>query len=259
MKDWLLGLWRKIWHREEKKQDDPVSLAEKKRKVRAKKTKDTRTRKKKSPVLPPAKASEEVSEKNTIKKKAPLPEALPEKQAPGPDTPPEDSGASLPKAPKRRMRFRKKAAPPSPEIKEKIPVLDTDADLFVLMGGDPEKEGPVQEPDLPEPEIIGEVVEKPKPVVWTSPGKTLDLHGLNSAQADVRMRSAILTARVEGVSVMRIITGKGLHSEGGNGVLRDYAEEFLTHMQKTGEIRMFRWEAKTKRKSGAVLVKLPEI
>ncbi|WP_179953400.1 Smr/MutS family protein [Desulfobotulus mexicanus] len=257
MKDWLLGLWRKIWSREEKKQDDSVSAAGKKRKIRAKKGKDTRARKKKSPSLPSAKASEKVAENETTKKQET--EVLPKKNASRAHQSSVDSTPSLPKPPKKRLRFRKKSNLPVPEIKEKIPVLDTEADLFVLMGGDPEKEGPVQEPDLPEPEIIGEKIEKPKPFIWTSPEKTLDLHGLNSAQADVRMRSAILTARVEGVSIMRIITGKGLHSEGGNGVLRDYAEEFLTHMQKTGEIRMFRWEGKTKRKSGAVLVKLPEI
>ncbi|MCW7752695.1 Smr/MutS family protein [Desulfobotulus sp. H1] len=175
-----------------------------------------------------------------------------------PDIPAGPEPVDLPlKTREKKKKFRRHSiSEVRGEKKEKIPLLDEDADLFVLMGGDPVKEGPVQEPDLPEQEILGDIQQQETVLLWPPAERMLDLHGMTTAQAAVRMRSAILSARMEGIAVLRIVTGKGLHSKGGNAVLREYAEEFLSQMQRNGEIRMFRWEGRTRSKSGAVLVRL---
>lgn len=174
----------------------------------------------------------------------------------------EESEKTSPKGQKlarKRLSFRRQSALPKPETRKKIPVLKEDADLFVLMGGDPLKAGDVKEPDLPEAEILGEQKEGKGTVLWSVPTKTLDLHGLTLQQADIRIRSALLTARMEGVKVMRIVTGKGLHSRSGKAILRDHTDSLLLDFQKNGEIRAFRWEGKTLKKSGAVQVRLREV
>ena len=53
------------------------------------------------------------------------------------------------------------------------------------------------------------------------PQATLDLHGFTAREAEDRVRAFLAECRENGIRKISIITGKGLHSEDGVGVLRD--------------------------------------
>ena len=83
----------------------------------------------------------------------------------------------------------------------------------------------------------------------------LDLHGLPAADAAVETRIFVFEAARRGLKTLRIVTGKGLHSERGS-VLRDVAEQVLVELKRTGVVLTFVWEKQAKTKSGALLVYL---
>jgi DNA-nicking Smr family endonuclease len=91
---------------------------------------------------------------------------------------------------------------------------------------------------------------------YPPPESELDLHGLTGPEAEQRTASFIAVARQKGVQTLRIITGKGLHSQG-PAVLPDVVEQLLSELKRAKAIVSFRWEKKEKQKSGAVLVYLP--
>ncbi len=88
------------------------------------------------------------------------------------------------------------------------------------------------------------------------PQSQLDLHGLTAEEAEKKTRNYLLTQKKNGRSVVRIITGKGLHSPGPGGVLRDLVELLLLEGKEKGLLITFSWEKQTKEQSGAVLVQL---
>ena len=88
------------------------------------------------------------------------------------------------------------------------------------------------------------------------PHREIDLHGLTGPEAMVKVNSFILTSLGQKKGCVRIITGKGLHSEG-PAVLRDIVEEQLDELKKKGVVARWAWEKKKKEKSGSVLVYLP--
>ncbi|MCA9582509.1 MAG: Smr/MutS family protein [Myxococcales bacterium] len=53
------------------------------------------------------------------------------------------------------------------------------------------------------------------------PEATLDLHGCRAAQVGPRVTRFVHRSRERGLRVVAVVHGKGLHSEGGVGVLRD--------------------------------------
>lgn len=59
------------------------------------------------------------------------------------------------------------------------------------------------------------------------PQATLDLHGVKRQEVAARLTAFIINARYHGWYVLLVITGKGLHSTEGKGVLRHAVEEFL--------------------------------
>lgn len=59
------------------------------------------------------------------------------------------------------------------------------------------------------------------------PQATLDLHGARRQNLADRLSAFIDTARYRGHCVLLIITGKGLHSDEGKGILRPLVEEYL--------------------------------
>ncbi|MCB2182910.1 MAG: Smr/MutS family protein [Desulfobulbaceae bacterium] len=87
------------------------------------------------------------------------------------------------------------------------------------------------------------------------PQDQLDLHGYRAAQAEMKVESFLATVRGKGFNVVRIITGKGLHSEGG-AVLPDVVERILKEMKINRRVADFVWEKKTKEESGALIVYL---
>ena len=55
----------------------------------------------------------------------------------------------------------------------------------------------------------------------------IDLHRLKSAEALGRLEAFVTRARASGVRTVLVITGKGLHSPGGQSVLKRRVEEWL--------------------------------
>lgn len=88
------------------------------------------------------------------------------------------------------------------------------------------------------------------------PQETLDLHGCTAQEAEDKSQRFIEDAGRRGLKVVRIITGKGLHSPGGKAVLPDLIELELALLKKGGAIAAFQWEGKVKSRSGALLVYL---
>lgn len=142
--------------------------------------------------------------------------------------------------------------------KNKLPVLQDDD--FSFGGEVQEKESFVEafDPDLFDKEsslLLPESLAEKIHLITCSPfpQDQLDLHGNTVAQSELKVDSFLLTCRVKGARSAKIITGKGLHSEGG-AVLPDFVESLLKKMQHEGQIANYRWEQGEKEKSGAVIV-----
>lgn len=91
---------------------------------------------------------------------------------------------------------------------------------------------------------------------YPAPQSELDLHGETSQSAEFRADNYIRSALSRGLLTLRIIVGKGTHSEFG-AVLPDTIEDLLNKLKKEKVVLSFRWEKKVKRKSGAIIVYLP--
>jgi DNA-nicking Smr family endonuclease len=85
----------------------------------------------------------------------------------------------------------------------------------------------------------------------------LDLHGYTAIGAQVKTRSFIHSHKHQGFFTIRIIVGKGLHSDLGP-VLPDVVEEVLQEMKKQNLVIGYEWDKKKKSKSGAVKVYLKQ-
>lgn len=90
---------------------------------------------------------------------------------------------------------------------------------------------------------------------YPRPQGQLDLHGATALQAQQRTDAYVRTAHADGLFTLRIIVGKGLHSESG-AVLPDVVEDRLIQLKRDGLVLAYRWEKGVKRKSGAVIVHL---
>lgn len=90
---------------------------------------------------------------------------------------------------------------------------------------------------------------------YPAPQAQVDLHGDTALIARQRADAFLRRAAADGSLTLRIIVGRGLHSEGG-AVLPDVIEDLLMAMKREGLVLSYRWEKAVKRKSGAVIVYL---
>lgn len=90
---------------------------------------------------------------------------------------------------------------------------------------------------------------------YPPPQRELDLHGFRSHPAEQRTESFVRTAFMGGDLTLRIIVGKGLHSENGP-VLPDIVENRLHQLKREGIVLSYRWEGRSKKRSGALIVYL---
>ena len=90
---------------------------------------------------------------------------------------------------------------------------------------------------------------------YPAPQSQIDLHGATALEARQRSDSFIRRTQADGLLTLRLIVGKGLHSEDG-AVLPDVVEDLLLSLKREKLILAFRWEKGAKRKSGAVIVYL---
>lgn len=85
----------------------------------------------------------------------------------------------------------------------------------------------------------------------------LDLHGLSSIVARIKLNSFLLTCKNQGIFTVRIIVGKGLHSDEGP-VLPGIVEDLLGQLKTQELVLFYEWDKKKKLKSGAVIVYLKQ-
>ncbi|MBN2430058.1 MAG: Smr/MutS family protein [Acidobacteria bacterium] len=85
------------------------------------------------------------------------------------------------------------------------------------------------------------------------PSAELDLHGCGAAEAVQRFRTFIQQVQIAQPRTVRVVVGKGLHSQD-KAVLPDVVEREAAHLRRQGVVQTFRWEHRRKRKSGSLLV-----
>ncbi|WP_320040420.1 Smr/MutS family protein [uncultured Desulfobacter sp.] len=90
---------------------------------------------------------------------------------------------------------------------------------------------------------------------YPPPEADLDLHGFTAIGAQVKARSFISKAHEQCFFTLRIIVGKGLHSED-RPVLPHVVEDLIKEMKKENIVLSYKWEGVKKSKLGAVLVYL---
>jgi DNA-nicking Smr family endonuclease len=91
--------------------------------------------------------------------------------------------------------------------------------------------------------------------IYPAPQLELDLHGYTSARAGAQTEAFLRGARQNDIRTVRIIVGKGLHSEG-KAVLPDVVEKKIIELKRKKWVLAYKWEKKDKRKSGALIVYL---
>lgn len=92
---------------------------------------------------------------------------------------------------------------------------------------------------------------------YPPPETDLDLHGFTAIGAELKAKSFILTAQRQGFFTLRIIVGKGLHSEDGP-VLPHTIVDLLKEFKKENIVLSYEWEGGKKTKSGAIIVYLKQ-
>lgn len=88
---------------------------------------------------------------------------------------------------------------------------------------------------------------------YPGPEKELDLHGFTAAAAQIKARSFIISCKQQGFFTIRLIVGRGLHSQEGP-VLPDVVEDLLKVLKKEQVILAYEWDRKKKDRSGALIV-----
>jgi len=85
------------------------------------------------------------------------------------------------------------------------------------------------------------------------PQDELDLHGKTATEAEREIRLFILRAKRLSMRLVRIVTGKGLHSEEGRSVLKEVADKRVIQLKREGLVFSHKWE----KGGGSILVYLP--
>lgn len=102
------------------------------------------------------------------------------------------------------------------------------------------------------PVPVGEKVK-----IYPAPQRELDLHGFTSIRAAATVEMFIGKALRDEIQTVRVIVGKGLHSQG-KAVLPDVVERKLAELKRKEWVLTYKWEKKDKRKSGSLIVYLPD-
>ncbi len=109
-----------------------------------------------------------------------------------------------------------------------------------------EQKGPVKKKPIPMP--IKKRLKRYPP-----PEAELDLHGFTALGAEIKAKSFISTCKHQGYFSLRLIVGKGIHSDMGP-VLPHVIEDLLKILKKQNIVLAYKWDRQKKSKSGAVIV-----
>jgi len=139
---------------------------------------------------------------------------------------------------------RRKKKPGEEDFAEMFEKSQTDKYQLLLLK---EKKSSI---DKTTPLTVGERIKE-----YPLPQVELDLHGYTAANAEAAAETFIRNARQKGVRTVRIIVGKGLHSNG-KAVLPDVIEKKILQLKRNQWVLGFKWEKKDKLKSGALVAYL---
>ncbi len=92
---------------------------------------------------------------------------------------------------------------------------------------------------------------------YPPPEAELDLHGFTALGAELKAKAFISTCKHQGYFSLRIIVGKGLHSDMGP-VLPNVMEDVLKILKDQNIVLAYEWEGQKKSKSGALIVYLKQ-
>lgn len=92
---------------------------------------------------------------------------------------------------------------------------------------------------------------------YPPPEAELDLHGFTALGAELKAKAFISTCKHQGYFSLRLIVGKGLHSDLGP-VLPDVIEDLLKIMKKQNIVLAYEWDQQKKSKSGSLVVYLKQ-
>jgi DNA-nicking Smr family endonuclease len=101
-----------------------------------------------------------------------------------------------------------------------------------------------------QPRLLRELAKRPRA------NQTLDLHGMTQREARDAVVAFVRKAHKDGLDVLCVVHGKGHHSEGGQGVLRDAVVEALTETAAALRVLGFVTAPEALGGSGALLVEL---
>ncbi|MCB9480937.1 MAG: Smr/MutS family protein [Desulfobacteraceae bacterium] len=90
---------------------------------------------------------------------------------------------------------------------------------------------------------------------YPKPELTLDLHGFTSIQAKLKVENFILSSFSKGYFTLKIITGRGNHSEFG-AVLPEITEDIVNEMISEKKVLSYKWENINKETSGSMIIYL---
>ncbi|TYT73948.1 Smr/MutS family protein [Desulfobotulus mexicanus] len=88
---------------------------------------------------------------------------------------------------------------------------------------------------------------------YPPPQENLDLHGFSGIQARLKTEIFLQQAKEKGTFTVRIIPGRGLHSDG-PAVLPDIVDQKIREMEEEGLVLYWKWENEKKVPGGSVLV-----
>lgn len=98
-----------------------------------------------------------------------------------------------------------------------------------------------------------ELSRKAKISSYPAPQEEIDLHGIKGDEAELKTDFFIRDAKARGLVSVRIIVGKGIHSQG-RAVLPDIVEGKIIDLKREGQVSTFKWEKEKKRKSGSIII-----
>ena len=157
--------------------------------------------------------------------------------------------------------------------KHGLRVLDRNDDLYVLFGEEQHREtfAEIMEESLAVGNFQAGIQEKKEAKVrarllpiherlrqFPGPQAELDLHGYTAREAELKTEAFVRTACKKGLRTLRVITGKGLHSDG-EAVLPVVVEDRLRALKREKMVLACRWEGRSRESSGSVLVYLDSL
>jgi DNA-nicking Smr family endonuclease len=92
---------------------------------------------------------------------------------------------------------------------------------------------------------------------YPPPEAELDLHGYTALGAELKAKAFISTCKHQGYFSLRLIVGKGLHSDSGP-VLPEVIEDLLKILKGQHLVLAYEWDRQKKSKSGALIVYLKQ-